>query len=84
MADGGLTVELDEALGARLRAAANAAGRPIETFVAELIAEGLDDDWAESYARYAEYRKTSDYLDAEAELKVFRQAVAARFEPQNR
>ena len=78
MADGGLKLELDEALTARLKAAADAAGRPIDAYAAELIADGLDDGWSESYARYADYQRTGEYLDAEHEMKVFKQAVAER------
>jgi hypothetical protein len=76
MADGGLKLELDEALGARLKAAADAAGRPVEAFAAELISGGLDDDWAESYSRFAEYQRTGESLDAVAEMDAFRKNVA--------
>lgn len=78
MADGGLKLELDEALSARLKAAADAVGRPVDAYAAELISGGLDDDWTESYARYAEYQRTGEYLDADVALEAFRKAVAAR------
>ena len=76
--DSGLVLELDATLAAKLRAAADAAGRPIGVFAVELISSGLDEEWAESYARAAEYERTGEYLDAEKELEAFRQAVASR------
>jgi predicted transcriptional regulator len=49
MADGGMTVNIDEALAARVRAAAKAAGVSVETLVAEMLARQLfsygDYDW---------------------------------------
>jgi hypothetical protein len=78
MADGGLKLELDEALSARLKAAADAVGRPVDAYAVELISGGLDDDWAESYARFAEYERTGEYLSAEVAMEDFRKAVAAR------
>ena len=78
MADGGIKLELSEALSTRLKAAADAAGRPAEAYAAELIADGLDEDWAEAHARYAEYERTGLYLEAKAEMARFRQTVAER------
>ena len=78
MADGGLKLELDEALSLRLRAAADAAGRAVDTYTAELISGGLDDDWAESYSRYAEYQRTGEYLDSAVEMDRFRKTVRER------
>ena len=76
MADGELKLELGEALSARLKAAADAAGQPAEAYAAELIAESLDDNWADAYARFAEYERTGEFLDAETEMTRFQQAVA--------
>jgi len=77
MADDGLKLELNQALSERLKEAADAAGRPVDAFAAELIADGLDGDWAESYARFAEYKRTGEYLDAPAVMETFRKTVAA-------
>jgi hypothetical protein len=79
MADGGLKFELDEALSARVRAAADAVGRPVEDFATNLIAYGLDDDWAESYARFAEYERTGESVDVEVALAAFHERLAERF-----
>jgi hypothetical protein len=79
MADGGFKLELEPVLGERLKAAADAAGSSVEDYAAGLISRGLDDDWAEDYARYAEYQRTGEYIDAEVAMRGFREAVAARF-----
>ena len=79
MADGELKLELGEALSERLKVAAAAEGLSPEAYAAELIADSLNEDWALSYARAAEYEETGEYLDAEAEMTRFRQAVAERF-----
>ena len=39
----------------------------------------IDGDWAESYPRFEEYKRTGEYLAAEVETKAFRDAVSARF-----
>jgi predicted transcriptional regulator len=46
MPDGELTLRLDDGTARRLQEAADAAGRPVADYAAELIAGGLD-DWAE-------------------------------------
>ena len=79
MADGGLKLELDEALGERLKAAADGDGRPVDAYAAELIAHGLDDGRAEDVARYEAYQRTGDYIDAETAMRRFREAVPAGF-----
>ena len=55
MADDGFSLVLDPALAKRLKAAADAAGQPVLDFAESLIVQGLDDDWAVDYARFAEY-----------------------------
>lgn len=49
MADGELTLKLDDETARRLRAAAEAAGLPMEDFVTRLISQRLEatDDWVE-------------------------------------
>ena len=44
MAGGGLTITLDEALAARIRAAAKAAGLSVEAFVRQALERALDAD----------------------------------------
>jgi predicted transcriptional regulator len=78
MADGALTVELDEALSERLKLAAEAAGRRVDDYAAQLISQALDDRWSESLARLAEYDRTGEYVPAEEALDRFRNAVSER------
>jgi predicted transcriptional regulator len=84
MADDGFTVRIDSDLAGRVKAAAEAAGRSVEDYAADLIASGLDDDWAEDYARYADYKRTGEFIDAETALRDFRQGVAARLAARRR
>ena len=35
-------------------------------------------DWAEDFARFAEYQRTGEYIDAEGTMAEFRQAIADR------
>ncbi|QUD89915.1 hypothetical protein [Phenylobacterium montanum] len=79
MADGGLKLELDEALGERLRRAAAAHGRSVDEYAAALIEDGLDEHWAEAYRRFAEYKQTGQYLEAADCLREFQDTVAGRF-----
>jgi hypothetical protein len=78
MADDGFTVKIDGELAERVKAAADAAGRPVGEYAADLIASGLDDDWAEDHARFAEYQRTGEYVDVETALREFREEVDAR------
>ena len=82
MADGGLTIELNEALSARLEQAARLAGQTPAEYAASPPSDGLDLDWSEDYARYAEYKRTGDYVDAEVAMAGFTAALAARFSEQ--
>lgn len=84
MADGGLRIELDEALGARLKDAADAAGESADAYAAGLIARALDDRWAESYARFAEYERTREFVDATVAMRRFRETVAERLKARQR
>ena len=77
MAGDGRIVELDEELGRRLNAVATATGQSAGDLAAKLISRGLD-DWAEDFARFAEYERTGEYIDAEVAMAEFRQAVAAK------
>jgi hypothetical protein len=83
MADDGFRVEISESLGRQLVAAAEAAGRPVSDYAADLIARGLD-DWAEDLARYEEYKRSGEYLDAESALAGMREELARRFREKRR
>ena len=79
MADGELKLELDAVLSERLKAAARAHGRSVGDYAAKLIEDSLDEDWGESYERFAEYRRTGEYLEAAPALDKFLRDVAERF-----
>ncbi len=79
--DGGLTVELDATLAERVKAAAEAAGRPVMDYAVSLIADGLSGDWAEDDARFAEYEQTGISVSAEEALTRMREALVKRFHP---
>ena len=79
MADGGLTLEIDDALAERLRAIAEASGESVEDFAMQALRAAADDeDWAEDYARVAEYEATGRFIPAEQAMAEFRAAVEAR------
>jgi hypothetical protein len=80
MADGGLTIELNETLGARLREAAEAVGRSPEDYASDLIAQGLADDWAEAKASLEEYDRTGRYVDAREALAKSRASLVERLD----
>jgi hypothetical protein len=80
MADGGFTVELDAELGARLKRAAEVAGRSVEDYAAELIAQGLHDDWAETRASLEHYDRTGEYVDADEALTKSRARLVERLD----
>jgi predicted DNA-binding protein len=78
MADGELTLKLDDETARRLQAAADAAGRPVGDYAAELIAEGLpldDDDWAEDVRIAEEVDRTGISYSVEEAMAVFDVAV---------
>ena len=79
MADGEILVKLDDEMARRLDAIARAAGRPVGAYVADLIADRLDEDrFTEAHAALDEYERTGVGYDAEAEMAEFVQRVAAR------
>ena len=80
MADGGLTLELDAELVARLEEAAKAVGRSTEEYAAELIAQGLAYDWREARASLALYDRTGEYLDAKQALANSRARLVERLD----
>ena len=75
MADGGMTIEVDEALARRLRALADAAGADVDDLVRKAV-ESYVDDWSEDLARLAEYERTGEAFDADAVLEEFHGRIA--------
>ncbi|HEY1750258.1 MAG TPA: hypothetical protein VGG29_03290 [Caulobacteraceae bacterium] len=80
MPDDGVTIALDAALSARLHEAAEAAGQSPQELASALIAQGLDDRWAEAKASLAEYDRTGEYVDAETALADFRARLTERLD----
>jgi hypothetical protein len=78
MADGGLTLKIDAALGEQLRAAARAAGRPVDEYASGLLSDGLRDEWSTSLERLAEYDRTGEFYPADQVFAEVRQIVADR------
>ncbi len=79
MADGELTLKLDDETTRRLQAAADAAGRPVGDYAAGLIANGLDGDhWQGAREAIAEFERTGEAFDAETTMTEFRASVAGR------
>jgi hypothetical protein len=78
MADGSIKLELNADLSERLAAAADEAGIPVQDFAAGLIGRGLDDRWAITKARLAEYDRTGESVDAKEALARFRTAISER------
>lgn len=71
MADGELTLKLDDDTARRLEAAAAAAGRSVDDYARTLISEGLDDRWSESIRRLEEYDRTGESLSVQEALEHF-------------
>lgn len=78
MDDGAIKLELDQALGARLKAAADEAGDPINDYAARLIEQGLAERWGVAEVRLAEYDRTGEYVLADDAMAAFRTAIADR------
>ena len=81
MADGDLTLKLDDDTARRLKNAAEAAGRSVDDYVQELIREGLtakasdDDDSAEDIRILEDYDRTGVSCSVEEGLAVFDAAM---------
>lgn len=79
MADGSLTIDLDEEMAALLEAAAKAAGEAPEAFVRRAIAEAIGDArWAPALASLTEYDRTGESHAPEEVFAELRDLVAAR------
>ena len=86
MADGELTVRLDDQTLRRLKADAELVGLPLETYAADLLSHSLppqtDSDWAETGRIIEEYDRTGVSYSVEEGLAVFDAAVKRRFSPE--
>lgn len=78
MADGSLTLKLDDDTAARLKAAAEAAGESTEDFVLRAVANALDDDWAEDRRIAEEYDRTGAFVPMDEALDRLDAKIAAR------
>jgi hypothetical protein len=81
MADGELTLKLDDETARRLRAAAQSAGVAVEDYAADIIAHRFDGDWGEDQRIAAEYDRTGVSYSLEEGLAVFDAAVRRRLDP---
>ena len=79
MADGEIKVKLDDETVRRLDKVARAAGRPVDGYVADLIAIHLSEDgFAEAHAAFEAYDRDGIGRDADVVMAEFVQRVAAR------
>ena len=82
MADGELTLKLDDETARRLQEAADAAGRSVGDYARGLILDSLDvDDWTEDLRIAEEYDRTGVSYSVEEGLAVFDAAVSRRLDP---
>ncbi len=79
MADGEITLALAPGVADRLGVAAEAAGKPVGEYAAELIGAALEDDWSESERRLAEYDRTGESVSLDEAMDRFENGLAARF-----
>jgi predicted DNA-binding protein len=79
MADGELTLKLDDETVRRLQEAADAAGRSVVDYVQDLIREGLvDDDWAEDVRIAEECDRSGVSHSVEEAMSHFRRELHAQ------
>jgi hypothetical protein len=82
MADGEITLKLDDETVRRLKAAAEAVGLPVGDYAAGLISDRLDadDDWAEDVRIAEEYDRTGESYSVEEAAAHFRAELTAQLE----
>ncbi len=79
MADGELTLRLDDETIRRLKVAAEAVGRPMGEYAAALITERVKGDgWTESLRRLEEFDRTGESLSVQEAMEHFDKALDAR------
>jgi predicted transcriptional regulator len=78
MADGELTLKLDDETARRLQEAADAAGRPVADYAADLLArtvEPYDTEWDEAFEALAEFDRTGESVSLDEALEKARAAL---------
>ncbi|MFZ3006178.1 MAG: TraY domain-containing protein [Phenylobacterium sp.] len=80
MADGELTLKLDHDTARRLKAAADAAGRSVDDYAAEVISDHLEseDDWATDLAIAEEFDRSGVSYSVEEAMATFEAALKAQ------
>lgn len=81
MADGALTLTLDDETAARLEAAAREAGLSPEAWATSMLSDALQEpsyDWAEADRRLAEYDQTGAFVTLGDALARFDEALEAK------
>ena len=82
MADGGMTLNIDEALAQRLRDAAQSVGESVEVYARqalEAFSGAEEGDWDESIRRLEEFDRTGESVDAEEAFAAIRTNLKKRF-----
>ena len=82
MADGGMTLDIDEALAQRLRDAAQSVGESVEVYARQALVAfsgAEDDDWDEAIRRLDEFDRTGESADAEEAFAAVRADLKKRF-----
>ncbi len=80
MADGGMTLELNENLTDRLIVAAEKAGQPADEYATQIIGEALDDEWSEAERRWADYERTGESVSLAGAMAELRAGLKAHFD----
>lgn len=81
MADGGMTLNIDEPLAERLREAAKSAGQSVEVYARqalEAFAEDQDDHWAGAIRSLEEFDRTGESVSVEEAFSTFRHDLEER------
>ena len=78
MADGGLTLQIDEALAERLRAAASAEGLSPEKLAISLLDQAIEGDWTDALGALSEYDLTGEYVPLSEATAEFHDALEKR------
>lgn len=81
MADGGMTLQIDEALTEQLRVAAAASGETVEEFARRALEMWSEDrgGWEEDIAAFEEYDRTGVGRPADEVMAEFRASIEAHF-----
>lgn len=78
MADGELTLKLDDETVRRLQEAADAAGLPVDSYAADVLTGVLSGHWQGAREAVVEFDRTGESYAAETVMAEFKAAVATR------